>query len=63
MAETGRLELDIVDVHGLPLTEPVTVTLRHRTFNEQKRAAVAGDLAERGDALLVVDDCFFDRLG
>ena len=38
MAETGRLELDIVDVHGMPLTEPVTVTLRHRTLNEQKRA-------------------------
>ena len=38
MAETGRLELDIVDVNGVPLTEPVTVTLRHRTFNEQKRA-------------------------
>jgi hypothetical protein len=38
MAETGRLELDIVDVNGIPLTEPVSVTLRHRTFQEQRRA-------------------------
>lgn len=39
MAETGRLELDIVDVHGMPLTEPVTISLRHRTLHEQRRAA------------------------
>jgi hypothetical protein len=38
MAESGRLELDIVDVHGIRLTEPVTVNLRHRTFQEQRRA-------------------------
>ena len=38
MAETGRLELDILDVHGVHLTEPVTIALRHRTFQEQRRA-------------------------
>jgi len=38
MAETGRLELDIVDVHGTRLTEPVSVALRHRILNEQRRA-------------------------
>jgi hypothetical protein len=43
MAETGRLELDIVDVQGTRLTEPVTVSLRHRTFQEQR-------LAEKVDA-------------
>jgi hypothetical protein len=38
MAETGRLELDIVDVHGMRITEPVTISLRHRTLHEQRRA-------------------------
>ena len=38
MAETGRLELDVLDVYGMPLTEKVTISLRHRTFQEQKRA-------------------------
>jgi len=38
MAETGRLELDILDVHGVHLTEAVTIALRHRTFQEQRRA-------------------------
>ena len=38
MADTGRLELDIVDVHGMPLTEPVTITLRHRTLDDRRRA-------------------------
>jgi hypothetical protein len=38
MPETGRLELDILDVSGMRLTEPVTVTLRHRTFQETRRA-------------------------
>jgi hypothetical protein len=39
MSDNGRLELDIVDVSGIPLTEPVTVNLRHRTFQEQRRAS------------------------
>jgi len=38
MAETGRVELDIVDVSGIRLTEPVTISLRHRTFQEHRRA-------------------------
>jgi hypothetical protein len=38
MAETGRLELDILDVHGMRLSEPVTVSLRHRTLQERRRA-------------------------
>ena len=42
MAETGRLELDIVDVHGIRLTEPVTISLRHRTLREQRRAEDVG---------------------
>jgi hypothetical protein len=39
MADTGRLELDVLDVSGIRLTEPVTLSLRHRTFQEQRRAA------------------------
>lgn len=38
MAETGRLELDILDVYGMRLSEPVTVSLRHRTLQEGRRA-------------------------
>lgn len=39
MPDNGRLELDIVDVNGFRLTEPVTVNLRHRTFQEHRRAS------------------------
>lgn len=38
MPETGRLELDILDVYGMRLSEPVTISLRHRTFQERRRA-------------------------
>src|SRR5687767_2888760 len=38
MPETGRLELDILDVYGMRLSEPVTVSLRHRTLQERRRA-------------------------
>ena len=38
MANTGRLELEFVDVHGARLTEPVNVLLRHRVLQEQARA-------------------------
>lgn len=37
MSETGRLELQIVDVDGKPLTEAVDIHLRHRVLNEQRR--------------------------
>jgi hypothetical protein len=39
MAETGRLELEIVDVNGNRLSEPVSIELRHRILNEQRKAA------------------------
>lgn len=38
MPETGRLELDILDVYGMRLSEPVTISLRHRTLQERRRA-------------------------
>lgn len=39
MDKTGRLELEILDVHGSPLSEPVDILLRHRVLQEQRRAA------------------------
>ncbi len=42
MSETnGRLELDIVDVHGFHLTEPADVLVRHHSLHEQRRAPSA----------------------
>lgn len=38
MAETGRLELEVVDVRGRRLTEPVTIELRHQRLNDLRRA-------------------------
>ena len=35
--ETGRLELEIVDVHGMRITEPVDIQLRHRVLQDQRR--------------------------
>jgi hypothetical protein len=37
MADEGRLELEIVDVHGTRITEPVDIFLRHRVLHEQRR--------------------------
>jgi hypothetical protein len=38
MTQTGRLELDIFDVHGARLTEPVDIFLRHHVLHEEHRA-------------------------
>jgi hypothetical protein len=38
MAKTGRLELELVDVHGVPIAEPVDILLRHRVLQDQRRA-------------------------
>jgi hypothetical protein len=38
MAETGRLELDIFDVHGARLTERVDILLRHHVLHDEHRA-------------------------
>jgi hypothetical protein len=38
MAHPGRIELEIVDVAGTRIAEPVTIELRHRVLNEQRRA-------------------------
>ena len=38
MADMGRLELEFLDVHGMRLTEPVDILLRHRVLHEQRRA-------------------------
>ncbi len=35
--ETGRLELEIVDVNGIRITEPVDLELRHRVLQDQRR--------------------------
>ena len=37
MAESGRLELEFVDVEGRRLTETVDIHLRHRVLSEQRR--------------------------
>src|SRR6185295_9450497 len=37
MGNAGRLELEFKDVHGVPLTEPVDIQLRHRVLSEQVR--------------------------
>ena len=37
MAGTGRLELQFVDVHGLPIGQPVDIHLRHHVFHEEHR--------------------------
>jgi hypothetical protein len=37
MPDTGRLELELLDVHGSRLTEPVTIHLRHRMLQDQRR--------------------------
>ena len=37
MANAGRLELEIVDVHGARITEPVDIFLRHHVLHEQRR--------------------------
>jgi hypothetical protein len=37
MADTGRLELEFVDVHGLRITEPVDIDLRHRVLSDHRR--------------------------
>ena len=38
MTETGRLELNIFDVHGARLTERLDILLRHHVLHEQQRA-------------------------
>ena len=38
MADGGRLELEFVDVHGVRLTEPVDIELRHRVLHEHRVA-------------------------
>lgn len=38
MPNEGRLELDIVDVQGVRISEPVDIRLRHRVLTEQHRA-------------------------
>jgi hypothetical protein len=35
--QTGRLELEIVDVHGARITEPVDIQLRHRVLDDRRR--------------------------
>src|SRR5262245_225796 len=37
MADGGRLELEIMDVHGNRITEPVDISLRHQVLHEQRR--------------------------
>jgi hypothetical protein len=37
MADGGRLELEIIDVHGTRITEPVDISLRHQVLHEQRR--------------------------
>jgi hypothetical protein len=37
MKDTGRLELEIVDVHGMRIAEPVDIQLRHRVLQDQRR--------------------------
>jgi hypothetical protein len=37
MADAGRLELEIMDVHGTRITEPVDILLRHHVLHEQRR--------------------------
>jgi hypothetical protein len=37
MADTGRLELEFVDVHGARITEPVDIDLRHRVLHDHRR--------------------------
>jgi hypothetical protein len=39
MSEAGRLELEIVDVHGARLTEPVDIDLRHRVLSDHRRVS------------------------
>jgi hypothetical protein len=39
MTDAGRLELEIVDVHGLRLTEPVDIDLRHRVLSDHRRVS------------------------
>lgn len=38
MPDSGRLELEFVDVDGRPLTEPVDIRLRHRVLSDRRRA-------------------------
>ncbi|MEQ1909461.1 MAG: hypothetical protein ABMA15_11595 [Vicinamibacterales bacterium] len=38
MAETGRLEFEVMDVRGKRLTESATIELRHRTLNDVRKA-------------------------
>jgi hypothetical protein len=37
MARAGRLELEITDVHGTRITEPVDIFLRHQVLHDQLR--------------------------
>jgi hypothetical protein len=37
MADAGRLELEIMDVHGTRITEPVDILLRHHVLHDQRR--------------------------
>src|SRR5262245_42744110 len=37
MADAGRLELEIIDVHGARITEPVDIVLRHHVLHDQRR--------------------------
>jgi hypothetical protein len=37
MAETGRLELEFVDVHGVRITESLDIELRHRVLQDHRR--------------------------
>jgi hypothetical protein len=37
MADAGRLELEITDVHGTRITEPVDILLRHQVLHDQRR--------------------------
>jgi hypothetical protein len=47
MPEAGRVELEIVDVHGNRIGEPVDIHLRHRVLQDQRRV-------ERVDARQVI---------
>jgi hypothetical protein len=37
MANAGRLELEFVDVHGMRITEPLDIVLRHRILDDHRR--------------------------
>src|SRR5262245_33566391 len=51
MGQPGRLELEITDVSGARITEPVTIDLRHQVLSERRRAE-----AVDASKILVIDD-------